>query len=301
MKAVLIGAGRMGLTHAAQLNLVTDFGIRWTVMEPSFAVRSGLRYFLPKDMLDDTAATLDGINGNFDLAIVTSPTMHHAAAWQALQGRAAKFLIEKPLRVRNPGPEVLCGYVLLHHPLQRELSALAAASPVAAVKLQLRANTVLGPNTGWRGRKSGGGGVLNEFGSHLLSLLVDLAGPVETLVVASVETVHSVDVPDRAELSGRAVGGASFTLSLDWTCPDIRKPAYDVAVEFVDGRTVSHDLYETRDGGHAVSIAERETASGVYLRGFEFTEQARFLLEHDRFDRHLAIAVEVDRLLGELA
>jgi predicted dehydrogenase len=291
----------MGLTHAAQLNLITDFGIRWTIVEPSFAVRAGLRYFLPGAMLEEATGSLAGLKGNFDLAVVTSPTMHHDAAWAALKGRAAKFLIEKPLNVRNPGPEVLCGYVLLHHPLQRDLSALAAADTVAAVNLKLRANTVLGPNTGWRGLKSGGGGVLNEFGSHLLSLLVDLAGPIDHIAVSSSETVYSVDVPDRAELSGKARRGAAFTLSLDWTCPDIRKPAYDVEVVFADGRAVSHDLYEMRSGGLAQSIAERETASGVYLRGFEFTEQARFLLENDRFDRHLGIAVEVDRLLGELA
>lgn len=291
----------MGLTHAAQLNLITDFGIRWTIMEPSLAVRQGLRYFLPASMLDGLSGSLAGIKGDFDLAVVPSPTMHHDSAWQALKGRAGKLLIEKPLKVRDPGPEVLCGYVLLHHPLQRALSAQAATVPVAEVRLRLRANTVLGPNTGWRGLKSGGGGVLNEFGSHLLSLLVDLAGPIGSVSLTSVETVHSVDVPDRTELSGRALGGADFALSLDWTCPDIRKPAYDVEVRFADGRVISHDLYETRSEGVAVSIAEQETASGVYLRGFEFTEQARYLLAHDRFDRHLAIALEVDRLLGELA
>ncbi len=94
---------------------------------------------------------------------------------------------------------------------------------------------------------------------------------------------------------------AQLTLSPDWTCPDICKPSYHVAVVFADWRVVSHHLYDARSGGETRSIAERETASGVDLRGFEFTEQARLLPQNDRFDRGLGISVEVDQLSGELA
>src|SRR5512146_2116019 len=156
----------MGLTHLAQLNLLTDFSLRWTIVEPSAAVRAGLAYFLPRDMLEGHCATPAKLKGAFDLAVVTSPTMHHDSAWQALRDRADRFLIEKPLRVSNPDKRVLCGYVLLHHPLQKRFSALVEGRTPRKVTLSLKANTILGPNTGWRGLKSGGGGVLNEFGSH---------------------------------------------------------------------------------------------------------------------------------------
>lgn len=291
----------MGLTHLAQLNLQTDFSLCWTVVEPSAAVRAGLSFFLPRGMLEGSCATPAKLRGDFDLAVVTSPTMHHDAAWQALRNRAGRFLIEKPLRVTDPDKRVLCGYVLLHHPLQKRFAALVGQQVPQTVTLSLKANTILGPNTGWRGLKSGGGGVLNEFGSHLLSLLVDVAGPLESLALVSSRTVHSVDVPDVARLEGRSRSGAAVVLELDWTDASVRKPTYEVEVVLPDGATLRHDFYEISEGGHRLSIAELDSAAGVYLRGLEFTEQARHFLEAPDFERTLAVAVEVDRLLETLA
>lgn len=301
LRAILVGAGRMGLTHMAQLNLLTDFAIRWTVVEPSAAVRAGLGFFLPADMLEATASAPGKARGSFDLALVTSPTMHHDSAWQALKGRAERVLVEKPLRVENPEPHLLCGYVLLHHPLQQRLRAAIGTSAVTDVRLALRANTVLGPNSGWRGRKAAGGGVLNEFGSHLLSLALDVAGPVEALDLVEATTVHSVDVPDRARLTGTSASGATLALSLDWTDPAVRKPSYTVEVRLADGRTLAHDFYEFVEGNTRVSIAELPSNAGVYLRGLEFTAQARHFLEAPSFARELEIATGVDRLLERLS
>ncbi len=301
LRAILVGAGRMGLTHMAQLNLLTDFAIRWTVVEPSAAVRAGLGFVLPAAMLEATASRPETARGSFDLALITSPTMHHDTAWQALRRRAGRVFVEKPLRVRDPEPHLLCGYVLLHHPLQQRLRAAIAGQPLAEVRLSLRANTVLGPNGGWRGRRASGGGVLNEFGSHLLSLALDLAGPVERLELVEAETIHSVDVPDRARLAGTSAAGAALALSLDWTDADVRKPGYAVEVTLADGRTLAHDFYEFTDGAARVSIAELPSNAGVYLRGLEFTAQARHFLEAPSFDRELAIAAGVDRLLEQLA
>ncbi len=300
MEALLIGAGRMGLTHMAQLNLLTDFSIRWTIVEPSLAVRRGLSFFLPDAMLGRAYARPQDVQGSFDIAVVCSPTTHHQGAWDMLRGRADRVFIEKPLRVENPGPEVLCGYVLLHHPLQKRFVE-RCGSDVRSISLSLRANTMLAPNTGWRGQKAAGGGVINEFGSHLLSLLVHVGGPVASLSLDEERVVHSVDAPDIARLSGVCASGARFDLTLDWTDSSIRKPTYAVRADLADGRTLGHDFYELREGDDRLSIASLETACGVYLRGVEFTEQARFFLAGENFPQHLAVASEVDRLLGELA
>ncbi len=299
MKALLIGAGRMGLTHMAQLNLLTDFAIEWTIVEPSFAVRNGLAFFLPDNMLGKVHGRPEDVRGNFDIAVVCSPTTHHESAWQMFRGRVARFFIEKPLRVADPGPEVLCGYVLLHHPLQKRFLARCEAG-VRSFSLSLRANTILGPNTGWRGQKAAGGGVISEFGSHLLSLLVHAGGPVARLTLDEAQTVHSIDAPDIARLSGVCASGAPFDLTLDWTDSSIRKPTYEVKAELADGSRISHDFYELVEGESRLSIASLESACGVYLRGIEFTEQARFFLAGTGYAQHLQVAVEVDRLLEGL-
>lgn len=299
MKALLIGAGRMGLTHMAQINLLTDFGVEWTIVEPSFAVRNGLAFFLPDRMLRKTYGRPEDVRGDFDIAVVCSPTTHHESAWQTFRGRVGRFFIEKPLRVTDPGPEVLCGYVLLHHPLQKRFLARCGTG-IQSFSLSLRANTILGPNTGWRGLKASGGGVISEFGSHLLSLLVQVGGPVARLTLDEAKIVHSIDAPDVARLSGQCASGTPFDLTLDWTDGSIRKPTYEVKAVMADGRQVSHDFYELLDGDSRLSIASLESACGVYLRGIEFTEQARFFLAGEGYAEHLAVAVEVDRLLEGL-
>jgi len=74
----------MGLTHLALFNLVTDFGIRWVVVEPSIAVRWGLRRSLPRQLVEAIVPAIQVDAGNFDLAVVTSPTAAHAEAHRAL-------------------------------------------------------------------------------------------------------------------------------------------------------------------------------------------------------------------------
>lgn len=296
MKALLVGAGRMGITHMAHLNLTSDFSLQWTVVEPSLALRRGLSFFMPPALLRGVHANPDAVRGNFDVVVVCSPTPHHDAAWQSFRHRAGRFFIEKPLRVQCPEDNILCGYVLLHHPLHKMLKANIAEN-VASIEISLHSNTILYRNEGWRGTLAAGGGVINEFGSHLLSIVVDLIGPVADIAVVSAETVHSIDAPDRAVLRGQSCSGIPFAVSMDWSDASVRKPGFAISAVRCDGTRVAHDFYEFRDGDSRQSIAALATASEVYLRGLDFAEQARVFLTDDRYPNMLAVAVETDRLL----
>jgi predicted dehydrogenase len=300
MRAILVGAGRMGLTHLALFNLLTNFEIRWVVVEPSLPMRWGLRTALPRRLMESYESAIPMTRGAFDFAVVTTPTAAHSGAYTTLAGIARKIFVEKPLAVLNPTPNTLCGYVMLHHPHHAHLKSVMTLDGAGTLRVGLRANTVLGRNVGWRGRAALGGGVVNEFGSHALSIVVDLVGPIATVAVSAQEIVHSVDAPDRATLTGRAVRGTVFEVTLDWTDATARKPTYGVRFERSDGSVFEHDFSEYRDTEGTTSIANIESRLGSYLRGIEFTHQARFFLDHDTFDESLAVAVEVDRILEAL-
>jgi predicted dehydrogenase len=300
MRVLLIGAGRMGLTHIALFNLLTEMKIRWTVVEPSTVLRLGIKHLLSKQMLEACEERLPTSIGDFDFAIITSPTIHHAAAYAVAAPLAQKCFVEKPLCIKSPSLNTLCGYVLLHHPLQKMIKEYCQNRTITQVDLTLKANTIVASNKGWRGRLATGGGVLNEFGSHLMSLLVDLAGPVDHIKVDSSKTVYSVDAPDLAELTGQTLNGAAISISMDWSDTSVRKPVYGVALAFSDGSRASHDFYEAYLDGQSQSIADNPTDLGAYLRGIEFTNQARYFLDHDEFGSDISIAVEVDRILSEL-
>jgi predicted dehydrogenase len=297
MRAIMIGAGRMGLTHLALFNLLTDFRICWTVIEPSLIMRVGLRRAFSASMVEDCAAKFrDGL-GDFDFAVVANPTPYHAASYSAIRSSSRKVFIEKPLCVAEPSDTVFCGYVLLHHPLQARMRRRAEEKKVSAVNVSLNANTVLSANTNWRGHLATGGGVISEFGSHLFSLIVDIAGPLSQISVTKADIIHSVDAPDRAELEGKSESGVTFKASLDWSNSDARKPVYVVEVSFADGSFARHDFYEFSDSAGHMSVADLNTASGAYLRGIEFTAQARHFLDNASFSQNIALAVEVDRVL----
>lgn len=300
MRALLIGAGRMGLTHMALFNLLTEFRTRWTIVEPSRLVRIALRNSLPRSLLESCRAHVDRAWSGFDFALITSPTSTHATAYTEVAAASSKIFVEKPLAVQSPMPNTLCGYVMLHHPLHKRLrQSLRPYHPVD-VRIELQANTVLAPGSGWRNVLAKGGGVINEFGSHALSLLVDLAGTVRVVNVDRSDIRHSVDAPDIAVLSGETSGGTSFGINLDWSDPTVRKPSYYVRVTRSDGTVFENDFYEIVSGHDRISIADYETSCGSYLRGIEFTNQAQHFLESSEFEDYLTVAVEVDRLLGEL-
>lgn len=261
-------------------------------------MRMGLKRALGRDMLEVCASTFRGTGERFDFAVIANPTTHHAASYAAIRSSASKIFIEKPLSVPDPTDTVLCGYVLLHHPLQARLRQLTKSKKPSSINVTLNANTVLSANTGWRGRLASGGGVINEFGSHLFSLIVDIAGPLEHIAIVDAEVVHSVDAPDRAKLEGVSADGTIFCASLDWSNRETRKPVYAVDVAFTDGSNARHDFYEFSYASETMSVADLSTGSGAYLRGVEFTAQARYFLEENNFSSHVALAVEVDRVLG---
>lgn len=297
MDALLIGAGRMGLTHLALLNLLSDFSLSWTVVEPSHLMRMGLRRALRPEILRTCVATLDCLEGDYDLAVICSPTPHHQACHDFAARHARRIFVEKPLAVLDPGENTLCGYVLLHHPLHRRFAKSIAGKPIEAIEISLRANTVLGPNPGWRGYSAGGGGVINEFGSHLFSLLVDLAGPVEKCDVVECSSPYSPAAPDRATITGQTRSGVPYVARLDWSDPTVRKPLYQVTVQQRSG-TSSHDFYEMREGDRLTSIADLSSAAGSYLRGLEFSAQAQYFLANSTFAKDAILAGEVDRILA---
>jgi len=300
MRALLIGAGRMGLTHMALFNLLTEFRTRWTIVEPSRLVRIALRNSLPRRLLESCRAHLDRGWSDFDFALITSPTSTHATAYSEVISASTKIFVEKPLAVPSPSSNTLCGYVMLHHPLHKRLKESLRPYQPVDVQIELRANTVLAPASGWRNVLANGGGVINEFGSHAFSLLVDLAGIVRVVKVDRSDIRYSVDAPDVAVLSGETAGGTTFGIKLNWSDATVRKPSYCVQVTRSDGAVFENDFYEIMSEHDRISIADYETSCGSYLRGIEFTNQARHFLDKSEFQDYLAVAVEVDRLLGEL-
>ena len=298
----MVGGGRMGITHIAQFNLLEKFSIQWSIVEPNLMSRISLRI---------------GLGGNknykvfkkvpkgeiFDFSVICSPTVFHQASYDLVRDISKKVFVEKPLAL---GPESIdksktfCGYVLLHHPLQKRMKSELLNVPIDRLQVGLSANTVLKKNTGWRGVLATGGGVVNEFGSHALSIIVDILGAVESIGIDAYEVVHSVDAPDRARIHGRSTSGVDFSVVLDWCDASSRKPSYRVEAYRSGVKICTHDLYEFSNEAETASIAEAPTNLPAYLRGIEFSNQALCFMNNADTRENIETAIEVDRILRGL-
>ncbi len=336
MSILVVGGGKMGLSHLAMLNRLAG-GVDVALCDSSRLTRYvfgslGFKTFATLDQALQSPTT-------WQAAVVATPTASHHAVAKALLERSLPCFIEKPLTL-NPQRS-------------QELVALQAASGVAVqmglvlrfvrpfVKLRsvireqtlgrplhyraaMRGNVVTRPEPkGWRTDFSRGGGCLNEYGPHLLDLCRCLFGNVSTLQAASFGRVHSVRGDDSANIEWRHESGLAGTLLLDWCDTSQRKSGIEFQIEFEHGSVFVNNA-EFKPGlnaGVALAAAAQATLFepitpypvNYYLRGEEYTLQLELFLERVlgrkllRADLPADLAatlqdgLEVDKLISAIA
>jgi len=305
-RGLLFGFGRMGITHIALLNKYHGRDIKWDVFEPSWKTRLLVRFF-------GDLAGLSLVNENdirskeYDLAVICSPPQFHQANYELVKNNAKRIFLEKPGFVEAKNEQNLyIGYVLRHAPCIKELSRRIVGKTVKKVSVEIRANTVVSAGTGWRA-SSKGGGVVNEFGSHAINLAKFLVKEPYKVVSFETQKIVSLACPDVCHLIGVTDSNVNVDIYLNWSDKNVRKPTYKVTVQLEDGSKLVTDLYqiwcESEDGlsKDATGVANWNTECNFYIRGLEFSEQARYFVSQNSFKADLEDSVFTDYLLRETA
>ncbi len=302
MSILVVGGGKMGLSHLAMLNRLA------AGEDVALCDSSRLTRYVFNKLGFKTYASLEQAlqaRNTWQAAVVATPTASHHAVAKALLERSVPCFIEKPLTL-NPQRS-------------QELVALQAASGVAVqmglvlrfvrafVKLRsvireqtlgrplhyraaMRGNVVTRPEPqGWRTDFSRGGGCLNEYGPHLLDLCRCLFGNVSTLQAAAFGRVHSVRADDSANIEWRHESGLAGTLLLDWCDTTQRKSVVEFEVEFEHGSVSANNAEFKPSLKPGVALPAAAQASlfepitpfpvNFYLRGEEYTLQLEAFLE----------------------
>lgn len=242
IKVAVVGMGKMGLTHAAMLEVLSPgciAGVVESVAGNHGTLRSlGLKAPIYTD-LDSLLAA-----GPVDAAIVSTPTFTHFDIVKTLIERAIAVLIEKPLAenlerclalaglAAKHGAITAVGYSIDYDPLFNEARRLLPdLGPIRRYTAWVEHAEVFGPKSGWLFQKSkSGGGVIINPAPHMLFFLLEAFGA-PSKIRAELRSPYSA-VEDEAVVALDYTGGCAGLLKASWSVPN--KPALELSL-FIEG------------------------------------------------------------------
>ncbi len=317
MNILIIGGGKMGLSHMAILSRLLDKG-SVAVCDASTLSRYvfgklGIRTF---KSLEDALATDTVWRG----AVVATPTSTHFPIAQALLQRGIPCFIEKPLTLDpyksqqladlqgRQGTLVQMGLVTRFiQPFLRlrSITRTGVLGQPLHYRARMMGNVVTRPdNNSWRTDFQRGGGCLNEYGPHLLDLCRSIFGEVQQLQSADYSQVHSTRGDDRFNIGWSHTSGARGKLLLDWCDTSRRKSAMDFDVAFDYGTVHANNAEISVQVASGAPISAEQRALllapmlpypvNFYLRGEEFSLQLEIFLQRALGRPLLRAAVDPD-------
>ena len=302
MKILIVGGGKMGLSHLAILNRFLDKG-SIALCDSSVLSRYlfGKLGFCTFSSLDQALATGIAWQG----AVVATPTSSHFPIAHSLLKLGIPCFIEKPLTLDPSKSQILVdlqveqGTIVQMGLVARFIQPFVRLRYVFATGIlgrplsyrgRMMGNVVKKPdNTSWRTDFQRGGGCLNEYGPHLLDLCRSIFGEVRDLHYARYGSVHSMRGDDQFEIRWEHANGVQADLFLDWCDTSRRKSVIDFSVEFEHGTVLANNAEFSVnikfdapiDAEHRMLLQESADSYpvGFYLRGEEFSLQLEIFLQ----------------------
>ncbi len=321
IKVGIVGMGKMGLTHAAMLEVLSP-GCIVGVVEAGRGNHGTIKSLgLRAPVYSDLESLLSA--HALDAALVCTPTFTHFSIVKTLIERGVAVLIEKPLAENLEKCAALAklasekkaitavGYSIDFDPLFTEARRLLPAlGKIKRYTAWVEHAEVFGPKKGWlfQKEKSGGGVVINPA-PHMLFYLLEAFGAPKS-VRARLNNPYSAGVEDEAEVALEHDGFAG-TLSASWSVPN--KPVLELSL-YVEGDkgslAVNGDEILIEEGGKVRSIrredlpAEQVFELSPQARAANYYREDRDFLEHARRRTAPRNSIEntlkVDRLIDAI-
>ncbi len=297
MKILVVGGGKMGLSHLAIANQIAGVG-NVAVCDANRVTRFlysrlGIKAF---KSIEDAKASL---GGQLKGVIISTPTPSHFSIAQTFLDSNVPCFIEKPLTLssskstelmeiakrRNVYAQV--GFVLRYvgtFSRFHELVGNGSLGKVRSYTARMNGNVITKPDNGsWRTNFAAGGGCLNEYGPHLIDLCRFIFGNVASVESAAKGHVHSTLADDRIEFKWLHDSGVEGDVKLDWCDTTKRKSVigFDVDFEFArvtgDNSALHISFHEdcplSQDAKTLVLAMHVPPRVSFYLRGEEYSLQ----------------------------
>ena len=336
MSILIVGGGKMGLSHLAILNRLLDKGAVALCDSSRLS-----RYVFGKLGITTFKSLDDALHDpkRWRGAVVATPTSSHFPIAQRLLQQGIPCFIEKPLTLNPAHSQTLADLQQRQNTLVqmglvtrfiqpfvrlRNISRQGVLGRPLRYRARMMGNVVTQPDNGsWRTDFQRGGGCLNEYGPHLLDLCRSIFGDVRKLDSAKFGQVHSTRGDDNFAIGWTHTSGAEGALWLDWCDTTRRKSAMDFQVDFEYGqvRANNAELSVQLHPGAVIDPLQQAALDApvlpypvnFYLRGEEFSLQLEIFLQRvlgrpllrADIDPDMAASIQdglaVDRLINDIA
>lgn len=303
-KFLILGFGRMGITHLAHINGELAGHCHFDIFDPSWHFKLASYFNVRKNIkfvrhIPDT---------KYDGILITSPPKFHSINFRDTLHLSDNFFIEKPLTLsaddialaRTHKKHIYCGYVLRKNPCIQYLQNLSQGANNLSVNVEVLSNLGQDETDDWRFDIKKGGGCINELGSHAINLALCFADMKETDEAKNkVRDVHHIDV---GTFSVDLNSNNPVKVHGDWNTT-VRKTVYKLTIknERMNITTDLQNVYGEIDGKQ-VSWSPREDSLsvGFYVRGIDFALQSQLWLRQEISTKDLTDSVFTDDILSEV-
>jgi predicted dehydrogenase len=241
-RILLVGCGRMNLSHVKGLKNLPELATIVAGVDPSEAARQNIE---AEHGINPTFAdlheALDTVAA--DAAIIAVPNNLHADYTQACLKKGLHVLIEKPMALSLPDVDAMIATAESENLLLMSGQSQRFSNAIRYVKQLLDSNTVgnirhvthrrLGAGSGgdensWFSKQALSGGILPGIGTHSLDVLLWWMNDYATSVSAIVKNIDphpAIDIEDETSLIATTAKGAILNCALsfhhragtDWT------------------------------------------------------------------------------------
>lgn len=277
-KVLVIGAGRMGISHGSMIGLL-DPHCEIIFIEPSFKSRIVLRLISGRRVVVRSKLNRVLVKDASHAVIASPPTFHQKNYDELISlNFTGRLLIEKPVATvihsSSMHGYVMSGYVLQHSVFWRKLLSEVRNRTIHKINISLETNQVFAnTSSNWRNSLHNPSiSFLSEFGSHCLNLLNTL-DPNSNIKIKTARADY-IEILNEGKIASKIV--------LKSASAHVRKSVYKVEVVLHD-RTICTDFYSYVSNienkiYRSETLASKGETVPAYLRGQEFSNQAAYFL-----------------------
>lgn len=249
IRAVLIGLGKMGLSHQAIINAHPDIDLVGVCDTTAYLLDILSKYAKVKTYSDYKKMLSEQ---KPDAVFIATPSKFHAEMVQTALDMNCHVFCEKPFcldtsdglrlsalaeqkkRVNQVGYHYR--FVAAFHEAKR-LLGLNVLGKLHHIRAEAYGPVVLRPKGGtWRANKSEGGGCLYDYASHAIDLIDYLIGKPTSVGGTVLNCLFSRDVEDEAYTTLFFSNGMSGQLAVNWSDESYRKMSTKITLWGENGR-----------------------------------------------------------------
>jgi predicted dehydrogenase len=304
LKAGIIGAGRMGITHLAILGGHPDVKVVAIADESSLMARVFTKFRPDIRLFDNYERMIK--ESSLDMVLIATPPHLHASMIETALNAGLSIFVEKPFTLGAADARRLTelshqkngtyqvGYVNRFNDVfvkVKQLIGEGILGRLISFRSDMFGRTVIRPlnGSGWRSRRENGGGCLYEFGSHAIDLMVYLLGKPARVMGSCLSSIYSSEADDLVRTNVIYDSGLTGSLTINWSDPSYRKPTNKIEILGELGKIYA-DQHELKiflnsaappyvKGWNSAYITDSFTPVPFYVRGNEFTRQLFYFAE----------------------